>query len=571
MSDKKPTFLIEPILNEDETKVSIRATARFVESSAYKAVSVESIIDTLEKRGYGKYRLSTEAVEEIVIALSEAETQIKSQDDIQESKIESDVIAEAFNATGEVEISDGKMSAVLSITSAEGGKDLSLKEVLQLLEDAGVSYGIDDEKITELLTQVRQSEAAQTNSEMVAVAREPVKGKDTEFIPLVETANERVLKPKLRDDGTVDMLDLGDLATVSENTALMQKVPPEEGSKGVNVCYEFLAAEMGDDLTFKPGPGTKVSEDDELILVSTISGQPNLTDRGMKVDDAVQVSAVDLSTGHMTLDANLMVKGDITEGMKVRCKGDITVGGLIECADVIADGNIIIGKGIIGRTPDHSEKNIKYKVSVQAKGSLSFMFASYAKISAGGDINVAEQLLHCNTFSKSKIKVGNEKTVGSQIVGGFTRSDVSIEADILGASAGILTQFDMNGIFEIKHYEVVCNRSITEGKTQMLSNMRNAYSKFMNIPQNDTVREHMRKIKNTINFLNNEVQELEERTLTMLLEGEEVCKGLTITAKKKIQPNVVVKIGHGKYKNNRERAPGDIHYEEGEIHYEPSL
>jgi len=570
MSDLVATFMIEPIPNADETKVVLRATARFVNKSVYVPITIEYIHQLLDQRGFGKFRFNEEPLQEITEALSEALEQVENEDDIKDLSLEKDYVAEAIDAFAEAEISENKLEAVMDITPAQGGKNLTLNDAEQLLEDVGVTYGIDKAKILALLSKAQQSAGTERCHDTVAFALMPVSGEDAQFIPLVETANERILKPRLLADGTVDMHDLGDLPTVKENEHLMKKEPPTEGEKGINVCWEVLAPEPGDDLDFKPGSGTKISDDDELLLVSVISGQPNLQERGMKVDDAVKVKAVDLHTGNMTLDANLLVKGDIAEGMKVRCEGDITVGGVIESADVKAKGNIIIGKGILGRPPDHSDNKKTYTVSVKAGGTLSAMFASYAKLDATGDILIAEQLLHCDTDSRGRVVVGNDKTVGSQIVGGITRSSVGIVTDILGASAGVFTRFDLSGPFDLKHYEVACNHSIIDGKNNLLRNMRDACSKFMSIPSTDARNVHIDKIKNTIVFLENEVKELEERDQLLQNESDQLCHGLTIKAKRKIQPNVAVKIGHARFKSTRDRESGELSYEEGEIHYNPT-
>ncbi len=571
MSDLVATFIVEPVLNSDETKVSLKATARMINKSVYKPVTPGSIMELLKNRGYGKFQTDANQIAEIASAFSEALDQVMNEDDIKGLSVETDTVAEAIDASGVVDIPKDKLTALLTITSARGGKPLTLDAAEALLKDAGVTYGIDTNKINVLISESKQKEDQEKCSGEVAFALMPVTGEDAKFNPLVETANERILRPRLRADGTVDMLDLGDFPTVREGAPIMQKEPPTEGSKGINVCWEFLAAKAGKDIKYKPGPGTKISNEDELVLLSTISGQPNLLDCGMKVDDVVQVQSVDLHTGHMKLDANLIIKGDIAEGMKVRCEGDITVGGVIESADVRAKGNIIIGKGVLGRTADYGHKDHSMTVSVIAGGDISAMFASYAKLEAGGDIKVSEQLLHCETKCEGEVVVGNEKTVGSQIVGGITLSSKSIEADILGASAGVFTSFDLSGPFNVKHYEVACNRSIIDGKSNLLKNMRDAFSQFVSIQTSTARASHIDKIKNTISYLEKEIKELEDRDIILQAECEKFCHGLTIRAKRKIQPNVTVKIGHERFKTSKSREAGVIFYEEGGVIYRPGL
>ena len=569
MSELVPTFIIEPIVSDDELKISLRATARIVSKANCKAITSETIHQLLEQRGFVRYRVIQEQIDEIVNSLSEAVEKIKDESDTEGFVVETDLIAEAIDATAEVKINDTKLEAILSISASEGGREISLNEAERLLEETGVTYGIDNSKIEELLEVARKAPPGETSSAVVAFALMPVTGEDAHFLPLVDTANERILKPRHREDGSVDMLDLGDMPTVKVAAELLRKVPLTNGEKGINVCHGFIASEPGKDFDFKPGKGTEVSKEDEMLLISTISGQPNLLPRGMKVDDAIQVKAVDLSTGHIKTDANLIVKGNIAEGMKVRCEGDITVGGVIESADVIAKGNIIVGKGILGRTAEHANSAADLSVSVKAGGTIYAMFASYAMLKADDYIMIAEQLLHCDTTSKSKIIVGNEKTVGSQIVGGTTRSFVSIETDILGASAGVRTNLDLSGPFKVKGYELSCNHSIANAKSAILNNMCNALSKFMALPIKDARNAHIDKIKNTIKFLENEIQILNDQDDLLNIESEELCSDLRIIAKRKIQTNVVLSIAKSKFKSTRAREAGELYYSEREIHYTP--
>ena len=106
-----------------------------------------------------------------------------------------------------------------------------------------------------------------------------------------------MLKPRLRDDGTVDMRDLGDVPTVKAGEKLMRKHPPTDGEKGIDVTWGLLAPKKGIDKPLKASRGSQVSDDDPELLVAAISGQPNLSENAMSmtVDDAVKVKAVDIS------------------------------------------------------------------------------------------------------------------------------------------------------------------------------------------------------------------------------------------------------------------------------------
>jgi uncharacterized protein (DUF342 family) len=195
------------------------------------------------------------------------------------------------------------------------------------------------------------------------------------------------------------------------------------------------------------------------------------------------------------------------------------------------------------------------------------MFASYAKLRTSSDIHIAEQLLHCDTDAKGVVTVGNEKTVGSQIVGGITRSNEGVKTDILGASAGVPTQLDLTGRLKLKQMELSCIHSIIAGKEKMYQTMMDAMSKFAALPSTPARQQHMVKIKNTIDYLKAEVDKAEELGTQVKAEMNELSGGVRIKAKRKIHPNVMLKIGHNTFKNSREREAGGLLFEDGEIKY----
>lgn len=567
MTDKVATFQLTVKRTDDGREVFIHAAARMVSASLAPTLDQTFIKNLLDTNDCGKFERDDDAIDELVTALADTLAQITTEEDAEGVEFDTNSIATAVDARADIEVSSDKMTATLKITPAKGGEDLTLDSAKAVLDEAGVTYGIDEKRINQLLEQAKVT-TEDSVEDQVAFGLEPVDGEDAQFIPLVPTANERILKPRVREDGTVDMHDLGDLPTVKEGTHLMRKEPPTDGEKGIDVSWEFVAPKKGIDKTLKPGSGTRISDEDQNLLIAAISGQPNLLDNTMKVDDAVQVKAVDLQTGNMILDANLIVKGDIGEGMKVESEGDITVGGVIESAQVKARGNIIVGKGIIGRP--HSDKGADYTAHVQADGDISAMFASYAKLRTKKDLHIAEQLLHCDTYVEGEITVGNEKTVGSQIVGGITRASEGIKVDILGTSAGVATSLDLSGRLLLKQMEISCNHSIIAGREKVTQTMIDALSKFSTLPSTPARQEHIAKIKNTITHLKDQLEKSSALDEQLKQELKELCQGVQVKVKKKIQPNVSLRVGHHVFKTSRERESGQLYFKDDEIKYRPA-
>ncbi|MFA0543960.1 FapA family protein, partial [Vibrio sp. 10N.222.52.B7] len=141
----------------------------------------------------------------------------------------------------------------------------------------------------------------------------------------------------------------------------------------------------GQDSLIKPGKGTYISPEDPNLLLASHPGLPIIKDRTIEVDDALCVSNVDVSTGHVKFKGNVFVSGNIEPGMIVKATGSVTVGGFIESAEVQAQGDIKVAKGIIGHTTKESEPK---SCKVLSKGSITASYAQNAELQTANDLRL---------------------------------------------------------------------------------------------------------------------------------------------------------------------------------------
>ncbi|MHC6803602.1 flagellar assembly protein A, partial [Vibrio antiquarius] len=106
------------------------------------------------------------------------------------------VIAEKRNAQVEVELSNNDMLASMNVVGAYGGRGLRGPEIVQALAQARVSKGINKLALKKVLVVSTQLKPGETFSQPVAVGKQPIKGKDALFTPLVKDITKRILKPK---------------------------------------------------------------------------------------------------------------------------------------------------------------------------------------------------------------------------------------------------------------------------------------------------------------------------------------------------------------------------------------
>ncbi|WP_394131570.1 DUF342 domain-containing protein [Shewanella maritima] len=345
------------------------------------------------------------------------------------------VIADRFDGHAEVVISDDKMQATLTLHSAYGGKDVALPDILKVLKANNVKMGLSKPKIFGLIKRLDILPPGEQASDVIAVGKLAENGQHAELTRKVSLARERLLKPQERDDGTVDMRNLGSMITVKPNDVLMVKSPATEGVAGYNVHGDVLQQKPGKDKQLVPGTGTSLNPHNQNELIATEPGQPVETRTGMQVDDTLEIKEVNVRYGHVNFKGSVLIKGDVQEGMQVKATGDVTVMGFVDSASIEADGDIVVSKGIIGR----QDKSGELSTQIKAKGQICAQFVQYSNLEAEGEILVTKQLLHSHTQSKETINVCDPSNRRGDLVGGIAKANKGIRAVAFGATAGTKT------------------------------------------------------------------------------------------------------------------------------------
>ena len=175
-------------------------------------------------------------------------------------------ILERRDAKITIEIDKDEMSASGEISTALGGKHLSAKAILHAAQKAGVTKGFSKEELIKLAQFAAKEPPGSIVKGEIALGKDPINGKDGNIKLLVESAQERILKPKEQEDGSVDMRDLGDIICVRVGDPLAKKIPPTEGVKGFSVTGTPLEPTPGEDVSLNVGDGTTISPKNHLII-----------------------------------------------------------------------------------------------------------------------------------------------------------------------------------------------------------------------------------------------------------------------------------------------------------------
>ncbi|WP_404401557.1 FapA family protein [Idiomarina seosinensis] len=361
-----------------------------------------------------------------------------------------EAVAQLIDATLAISISEDNMLATAEVTSPYGGQPITRPKFLSELKRLGVSSGIQRGAINQAIQHCIESPSGSTIELTVAKGRWPKNGQNAYCEALVEDSRHRVLKPQQRDDGRVDMRDLGKHITVHEGEPLMRRYGPEPGADGFTVKGEHLPAEAGEDLQLAEGEGSKISDDDSNLLVATKVGMPWFTHNTANIDDVLTLKSVDVSTGHVDFKGSVIISGNVSEGMRIVAAGDITVAGYVDSAELRAGGNITVRKGCIGHISKEEEQRALDNESfiphltakLNAAGSIWCAYAQYAYLESVQGILVDKQLTHCHVITSGTAEIGgNDKQARGKIIGGTFETCAPIFAGQLGARAGTRTRF----------------------------------------------------------------------------------------------------------------------------------
>ncbi len=413
------------VFNETQTQVEFRVTPNI-----HGPISEDDVKQLLTQAEFAMLKPLTHNIHNCVAEVNALSTHDNGKHEL------FFIIGERADGSVTIEISEDKMSASMTLASAWGGKDPSLPMILNTLKSHKVKMGLSKPKIQSLIQQLAILPPGESCSSQIAIGKLAVNGINATLTRQVPLARERLLQPQEREDGSVDMRNLGAMIMVKPGDVLMIKTPATTGTPGYNVHGEPIMQIEGKDLQMKPGNGTELLSSDTNQLVATVSGQPVETPKGMQVDDVLQIKDVDVKYGHVDFEGRVLITGDVHEGMKVKSTGDITVMGFVDSASLEAQGDVIVSKGVIGR----QIKEHELSTHITARGQICAQFVQYSNLTAKSDILVTKQLLHSHSVSDNVITVSDPNARRGDLVGGRATAKKGIKAVAFGATAGTKTE-----------------------------------------------------------------------------------------------------------------------------------
>jgi uncharacterized protein (DUF342 family) len=216
------------------------------------------------------------------------------------------------------------------------------KLIYQKLTELGVVVDINTEAVRALCNLLKSTQA------IIAVGR-PVKPTVDGWIQYLFDPDERIVKA-VEEEEPMDFFDKGEINSVEEGTVLAVLHPPVPGEPGLTVTGKTILALEPKTVQIRVGAGAKLTENGQAAI-ATINGRPSLTGKDKVISVVSQIvipGDVDISTGHIRFKGDVVILGDVTEGLVVEAGGKVHISGSVHHARIYGETGVTINKGVIG-------------------------------------------------------------------------------------------------------------------------------------------------------------------------------------------------------------------------------
>lgn len=214
--------------------------------------------------------------------------------------------------------------------------------------------------------------------------------------PPGETVNERVElnfakgpeEQKVSEESDkVNFRDLVEIPSVDPGTLLAVKHFGVQGNPGRKVTGEIIPPAKPQAFELTGGKGVDITPDGSKAFAK-ISGRPLVRKTGNRfvidVDPVLQKRGdVDIGSGNIRFKGDIVVHGNVCEGMTVQAAGKINILGMIFDAQIAAQGDISVGQNITGGNLVAGGNNSFLKAFYKILEGLNADFSEIARLVPG--------------------------------------------------------------------------------------------------------------------------------------------------------------------------------------------
>lgn len=433
-------------------------------------------------------------------------------------------VAERRDAQVRIQIEGDPATARITLVPAAGGEPVTAEKIQNALKKAGVTFGILETKIPDLVAK------GSCEKELIAQSSPPMPGTDVSFQRLIKESDHKG-QPKTGEDGKVDLHDLGLFISVAKGTPLIRRIPPSPEIPGVAIDGNPLSSKKSRDHNLSAGTGTALSTADPNVLIAVMDGLAIFKENSARIVGKLELNGIGCETGNVEFIGSILIRGAIQPGFNAKADGDIIVGETVGASDLTAGGSIQLRCGAFGRGKNH----------ITAKGNIKARFLSDSTVYCGGNVEVEDLIANCTIICEGMVEVGQRSGKG-QIYGGRILATKGIRARILGSVTEIDTAVEVSPLPTLAARE----RAVVKEINDLERKSSEAGRSLSYLQGSPTGRKDPRMER-----LGREFQALRQKIEALRLESEELTAKLHVHFDAKITasqvfPGVTVSIGRKK-------------------------
>jgi len=329
-----------------------------------------------------------------------------------------------LNEDLEIIISQDEMTAYAALLPAEqGGLPMTRERAQAQIAEQGVTYGIDETILENVMLEKQFYRR-------FAIAR-GTSAQDGENGRLIFhfKRDHFGMQMLLDEKDKVDYKNLDLYAKVNAGDLLVSKLPATEGQTGYTVKGKALKAKSGKESKLPRGDKVTYNQA-KSEMYAAVSGRVDYVGDRISVSNVLTIDGdVDFSVGNIDFNGDVIVKGNVISGFKVKATGRVEVKGNVQRAQVIAGGDVVVVNGVQGLDSGY----------VETGGTLSTKFLERSRVKAKVSV-IADQIIH------SHVECGGEVVAKGEhgaIIGGTIKATVRVIAKVMGTEEQVKTNVEV--------------------------------------------------------------------------------------------------------------------------------
>jgi uncharacterized protein len=414
------------------------------------------------------------------------------------------------------------------IVATEVAKSTTPENVLTFLKEAGIKFGIHEEKIEELFKE-KKFDAEQ----LVAWGKKPKPGKNgfLEYL-FEEDQKKEATEEEILENKRVDYKNLTTFTNVKQGDILVRHHSPVQGIPGHGVRDDEAAPPKVKDVHLPKGRNTD-TDSKNTVLKATIDGMVRRGEGKVHVAPIIDITGdVDFSVGNMDFLGTINIAGNILVDFKVGAVDDINVRGVVEGAQLKAGGSITINRGVQGMD----------KAVLEAGELITTNFISNATASAR-QVIVNGPIMHSEVYASERVVLSGKK---GNISGGKVSAKYLIDCTSVGSEMGIRTDLEVGVSPELtkQMYEAVQDIKRMEGDLNKIVAASDPLLKLKEEGEVELPPDKLQLLEATMTArkqLKDQIQELEEKK-EQLVSDVNKSKNAQIIVQGEVFPGTNIKI-----------------------------